>query len=217
MNECLPPQKRSKLQSAILVALARNGITDHDFSRAEKFGRDAVAAAKTRPSMEKSIASATLGLALAQQEKNQEALSAFEAAVAARRKADSNFSQEESILLLQQLAALYQQSGQATKSLALLQEAVRRMAAAKGQRHPMTLFCREMLASAQVTARDYPEAEKLFAKILADKEQIYGEQSQMLIGILLQYASVLELTHKEREATTVRARAAALSKRAVVK
>lgn len=207
INESLKAGKGAKYRADVAVRLGKNEMARNDFVEAERHARVAVQAA--RGNAKSADALVLLGWSLAEQKRYAEAVANYEKSLALRKKP----SDEQTVMQMQQLASLYQKLGDTHKAQELFESGVARMAQLKGDRHPLTEFCRELLAANLMSQRKYDEARKVLSKVLADRTAVLGSDNPQLAGTLYQYASVLEMLNKPAEAASARNRAGAITRK----
>ncbi len=209
MSSGIKTGKTQKYRAEILIRQARNKITQKDYPAAEQLLNEASSSIQSIAQNAQRLA--LLGWSQAEQKRYEESITNYEHSLVLQTKTPEN---EEKSVMMQQLSSVYQKVGKQKEAEELLEAATQQTANVKGERHPLTLFCQELLAAMLISQKQYARAERILAKVVSIKESVLGEDNPQIAGTLFQYASALELIDRTKAARDVRSRANALAQKA---
>jgi len=208
VSSSVKPGKTQKFRADILIQQARNRITRQDFPAAERLLNEAAPSIQSVAQNAQLLA--LLGWSQAEQKRYEDSIANYEHSLVLQSKTPEN---DEKSVLMQQLASVYQKVGNQEKAAELLEAAALQTTKMKGERHPLTLFCQELLAAMLISQKQFARAERILAKVVSIKESVLGEDNPQIAGTLFQYAAALELVDRTKAARDVRFRANALTQK----
>ena len=127
----------------------------------------------------------------------------------ARKEREQNPKSDPKFLVqaVSETSSQYEKQKQYRRALELRQIALAMQNSFSGKDSPETLMLAQKFAQANANSGKLPEAEKLYAKLLALEEKKFGKNSAQILSTLNEYSEVLTLEKKTAEAKKLKERA----------